>query len=144
MIRGLGTDIIEIERVRAVATGTVGERFVERLLTVAEAAIIGESLSPENARAMQFLAGRFAAKEAVAKALGCGIGASLSFLHIEILHDGAGKPQCKLAAETPVIQSLPDGWQIHVSISHSRDYATAVAILEVPVGALDVSEKGRD
>ena len=73
----------------------------------------------QNGRKIEFLAGRFAAKEAYSKAVGTGIGKELSFLDIEIETDALGKP----FIAKPDITGF-------ISISHSRDYAVAQVIIE--------------
>lgn len=114
MIQGIGIDIIELSRVKELLSRQ--QKFVDRVLTVNEKRQF-EELS--GARRAEFLAGRFAAKEAYAKAAGTGIGKELSFLDIEIETDHLGKP----------FIVRPAG-QAHVSISHSRDYCVAQVIIE--------------
>ncbi|MBB5325998.1 holo-[acyl-carrier protein] synthase [Anoxybacillus tepidamans] len=116
MIVGIGIDIVELERVQKLMEQN--ERFIHRILTEKEKSIF---YSLSNGRKVEFLAGRFAAKEAYAKALGTGIGKSISFQDVEIMNDEYGKP---------VAVSTLDGHRIHVSISHSRDYAVAQVIIE--------------
>lgn len=116
MIEGIGMDIVEIERVKAIATRQ--ERFVERILTDAEQQVY-HSLSSH--RQIEFLAGRFAVKEAIAKAAGTGIGKKLSWQDIEVLYDTDGKPVATVAH----IKG-----NIHISITHSKQYACAQAIIE--------------
>ena len=131
MIVGIGTDIVEIERIAAILSGASGDKFLERILTPAERGLAAERGTQHEARRAQFVAGRFAAKEAVAKAFGCGIGDPLSFQHIEILHDSLGKPQCSVAAivyERPGLNVT--GARMHISISHTTGHATAFAVLE--------------
>lgn len=113
-----GIDLIEVERFRTQKPG-IRERFLERVYTEAEILYSGGN--------DQHLAGRFAAKEAVAKALGCGIG-KVSWQEIEILNDEAGAPVLHLhgkAAEQAAELGLTD-WS--VSITHLREYAAAVAV----------------
>lgn len=115
MIKGIGIDIVELNRVR-----TINERqpkFIKRILTENEI-LLFETLS--KSRQIEFLAGRFAAKEAYAKAKGTGLGEYLSFLDIEILPDLFGKPEIKTKEKEIV----------HLSISHSREYAVAQVIIE--------------
>lgn len=114
MIKGIGIDIIELSRVRDLINRQ--GKFVDRILTIKEK----ETFMPlSDARKVEFLAGRFAAKEAFSKAMGTGIGKELSFLDIEINTDSTGKP----FFGKPSIQA-------HLSISHSRDYAVAEVIIE--------------
>lgn len=112
-IQGLGHDLIEIERIQQVLDRHK-ERFIERILTPNEQAEYRKRAHP-----VTYLAGRFAAKEAVAKALGCGIGKQLSWQEIEILSDHLGKPCVFLSTKKS---------RLLISISHTRGYASAVAI----------------
>lgn len=121
MIKGLGNDIIEIERVEA-ALKRHEERFLNRLFTQKE-----QEYCLKHRRFLLHLAGRFAAKEAIAKALGTGFGAQLNWLDIEILNDLAGKPYVTLS---PAATQKFNNPQILISISHCHHYATAVAIVE--------------
>ncbi|MED5072898.1 holo-ACP synthase [Anoxybacillus geothermalis] len=116
MIIGIGIDIVELERIRSILARS--RKLPERILTPREKAQFDE-LPP--ARQVEFLAGRFAAKEAYAKALGTGIGRHLSFQDIEIATDAYGKP--RIAADC-------DREVVHLSISHSRDYAVAQVVIE--------------
>lgn len=112
-----GIDLIEVERFRS-QRAEIRTRFIERVYTKAEQAYCGEN--------EQHLAGRFAAKEAVSKALGCGIG-EISWQEIEILSDDLGSPVLQLhgkAAERAAQMGLTT-WS--VSITHLKEYAAAVA-----------------
>src|SRR5690625_4300553 len=116
MIKGIGLDIIEMERIeRAV---NKNERFVHRILTSNEYDIYTEF--PSEKRKLEFLAGRFAAKEAFAKASRRGIG-KLSFQHIEILSDNNGAPTITAEGYNQA--------QIFISITHSKQYAGAQVII---------------
>ena len=120
MILGLGTDIVEIDRVVAVLARH-GEHFSERVLTAGEAAQAHGRSS--------YLAGRWAAKEAAAKALGCGIGEACALTDIEIIDDAGGAPHLRCTA--PALKSFAGRvlrW--HVSISHEKAYAVATVIIE--------------
>lgn len=119
MITGLGTDIIEIARIRAILKRW-GPHFYEKLFHKEESAYC---LSKKDA-APSF-AGHFCAKEAVAKALGTGFGRHLSFLDIICLHDDKGAPYITLSKQLKDIFSSP---QFLLSISHCTLYAQAVAI----------------
>ncbi len=114
-ILGLGNDIIEIERIRE-SIKEHGSRFLERLFTPKEQAYC---LKHEDS-ATHF-AGRFAAKEAISKALGLGVGRELAWKDMEILNDENGTPQVTLSQRFKNMKVL-------VSISHCKHYATAVAI----------------
>lgn len=121
MIRGIGCDVIEIERIDR-AIKRLGRHFIERLFTPREIAYC-EGVSQPAAR----FAGRFAAKEALAKALGCGIGSRLSWLDMEILNDEQGRPYVTWKQE--IVEAF-DIQRTHISISHSKGMAIAYAILE--------------
>ena len=110
MIVGLGIDIIEIERIREAMKNP---RFLERVLTPAER---------EFCTTPQRVAGRWAAKEAVAKA----VGLDLSWQDVEILPDEVGQPCARIASR----HLDPSRLKLKVSISHERNNAVAVAILE--------------
>ncbi len=113
-----GVDLIEIARIEAVI-GRHGQRFLERVYTIAELdQLRGNAAS---------LAGRFAAKEAVAKALGTGIG-SVNWKEIEILGDELNAPILKLygAAQELARELRLSVWS--VSISHSMSHAVALAV----------------
>ncbi|WP_210367151.1 holo-ACP synthase [Bacillus sp. REN3] len=115
MITGTGIDIVEINRIRKLAESQ--PKFVDRVLTEKErAAYQGYN----EARRIEFLAGRFAAKEAFSKARGSGIGKELSFLDIEIETDPHGRP----------LVTLPFAEGVHLSISHSEHYAIAQVVIE--------------
>jgi len=128
MIIGVGHDLVEIERVRRLLEQGTGDRFLQRVLTQAEY----ERAQLKDGKLAEFTAGRFAAKEAVVKALGCGIGATMGFADIEILPDRAGKPCCALSQES--LERLGMSGQkltVHVSITHERSIASAFAVAEM-------------
>ena len=121
MIFGVGTDIIEIDRFQKNGK-PLGDRFMARCFTEREQ----EHL---NNRHIQNVAGYFAAKEAVAKALGTGfVGFGPSA--IEIIHNEAGKPEVNLHAGAAKTAESAGVRQIEVSISHCKTYATAFAIAQ--------------
>lgn len=119
-MRGIGTDIIEIERIQGVLERS-GDSFLEKLLTPSEKAYC---LSYKDYALP--VAGRFAAKEAIAKALGCGFGEMLSFHDIEIVNDALGKPIATLSHEAQERFAYPT---IHLSISHCKSHAVAFALV---------------
>ena len=91
MIVGVGTDIVQINRIEETLE-RLGEAFVARILTPAERLEFQSSANPHR-----LLAKRFAAKEAVGKALGTGIGQGISWQHIEITHNDIGAPSLRLS-----------------------------------------------
>ncbi|WP_163102434.1 holo-ACP synthase [Peribacillus alkalitolerans] len=115
MIVGIGLDIVEIDRIRNLTQRQ--PRFVDRILTLTEKEKF-EGL--KDGRKIEFLAGRFAAKEAFSKALGTGIGKDLQFIDMEILSDERGKPYF----------SKPANGKVHLSITHSHQYAAAQVVIE--------------
>lgn len=128
MIRGIGVDIVAIARVRA-AFSLHGERFARHLLAQDE---WDAYLSARDAG--RFLAKRFAAKEAFAKALGTGLRAPVTLTAIAIMHDEAGRPQLR-AASPALAEWLAERrltWQ--VSISDEADYAVAFVVVEAAEG----------
>lgn len=128
MIYGIGHDLLEIARVVKVLDGRQSERFLRRILTPAEIDIARE----RGPRLSEFVSGRFAAKEAVVKALGTGIGAQIGFEDIEILPDALGKPGVTLSEEAWSRLNLPNGngYLIHLSITHQPGMASAFAVVE--------------
>lgn len=118
-MRGIGNDIIEIDRMRS-SIQRHGHHFLNRLFTQAE-----QDYCYKFQDSAPHFAGRFSAKEAIAKALGTGFGAHLSWHDIEILNDDLGKPIVHL---TENVKKHFDNPKILVAISHSTHYATAVAI----------------
>ncbi|WP_125153994.1 holo-ACP synthase [Clostridium rectalis] len=123
MIAGIGTDIVEIERIRKAIKRN--PNFIKKLFTLKEIEYF-KSRNFSN----EFIAGRFAAKEAVSKALGTGF-RGFSIKDIEIDRDELGKPLVNLDENIENRFFSGEYYRIHVSISHSRDNAIAYAILEV-------------
>ena len=123
-IIGIGNDIVETARI-ADALSRHGEHFTKRLLTAAEA-----TLASSRKDAVTFYAGRWAAKEACAKALGCGIGEHCSFTDIEILNTPSGVPQLTLRNAAFETFTRLGGTRIHCTISHEHHYAVATVVIE--------------
>ena len=115
MIKGIGIDIVELSRIEDIIN--TKSSFVKRVLTSNEYQLF-EALS--HKRQVEFLAGRFACKEAFSKALGTGIG-KVGLQDIEILKETTGAPK---------VTKAPYGGAIFVSISHTESIATAQIILE--------------
>jgi holo-[acyl-carrier protein] synthase len=128
MIIGVGNDIVELSRIKKLLDRDVGRRFLERVLTEEELAIA----EGKSARIYEYAAGRFAAKEAVSKALGCGIGEKVGFRDISVVPDELGKPVCRLSRWSLGALGLPTNTRIHVSISHSHTIVSAFAVVELP------------
>lgn len=124
MILGTGIDIIEVARIRA-SFERFGDRFLNRILHPAE---ISYCLSHRNPA--PFLAGRFAAKEAISKAFGTGIGSELNWRDMEIGRKQSGEPFVILHGQGQALFKQRAGRALHVNLSHTQTHATAMAILE--------------
>ncbi|MDX9994239.1 MAG: holo-ACP synthase [Rhodocyclaceae bacterium] len=125
MIHGIGTDLVAIARLRAMWERH-GERVLDKLLAPAERADCRASADPGR-----FLAKRFAAKEALGKALGTGIRAPVLLPSVTVTHDAAGKP--RFAYEDELAAWIDArGLVCHVSISDEADHALAFVVTERP------------
>jgi holo-[acyl-carrier protein] synthase len=124
MIYGIGTDIVEVARIQS-AMEQHGDAFAQRILTEQEWLDYAQSKTQTR-----FLAKRFAAKEAFAKAVGTGLRSPVTFQHIGVAHDDLGKPVLDFA---PVLQGYLDARGIkicHLSISDEKALAVAFVVLE--------------
>ena len=124
MILGVGIDIIEVGRI-ASSYEKFGERFVNRILLPDE---IAYCLSHKNPA--PFIAARFAAKEAISKAFGTGIGAQLGWRDMEIRRKESGEPFVVLHGKGKELFESRKAKQLLVSISHTENYAAVTAVLE--------------
>ncbi|ROS04712.1 holo-[acyl-carrier protein] synthase [Sinobacterium caligoides] len=122
MIISIGTDIASSQRIADILARR-GEAFAKRILTRAEY----DEFQKRSDQAA-FLTRRFAAKEAVAKALGTGIGRGLSFQHIAVQHDDFGAPLLLLTGFAEERFTAIGGCSHHISISDERDYAVAFVV----------------
>jgi len=125
MIVGVGTDLVDIERVKA-TIDRLGERFLRRVLTENE--IEHYSLISNAEKSCAFVAKRFAAKEAASKAIGTGIGRGVSFQHFEVVNLESGQPTLKV--DSIVQARLPAGATWHLSLTDEKNYAQAFVIVE--------------
>jgi holo-[acyl-carrier protein] synthase len=117
---GIGTDIIEIERVRD-AINKHGDTFIQRIFTHNE-----QSYCKKHRDPMPQYAARFSAKESIVKALGCGFGDQISWLDIEISHDDRGKPIVQFSSAAQQRFNNP---HVILSMSHCKEYVSTVALL---------------
>ena len=124
MIIGTGIDIIEVARI-ASSYEKFGDRFLTRILLPAET---GYCLLHRNPA--PFLAVRFAAKEAISKAFGTGIGAELGWQDMEIRRKESGEPYVVLHGKGRELFASRQAQHLHISLSHTENYAAATAILE--------------
>jgi len=124
MILGTGIDLIEVARIQS-SYLKFGERFLTRILRPEE---ISYCLSHKHPG--PFLAARFAAKEAISKAFGTGIGAELGWQDMEIKRKPSGEPFVILHDKGATLLIERGGRIVHLSLSHTEAHATAIAILE--------------
>lgn len=124
MILGIGIDIIEVARVQS-SYERFGERFINRILHPGEIAYCLAHRIPGP-----FIAARFAAKEAISKAFGTGIGAQLGWQDMEVRRKESGEPYVVLHGGGQRLMEARGAKQLLLSLSHTQTYAAAVAILE--------------
>ncbi len=117
MIKGIGTDIVELSRLKR-----KDERFINRVLSDLEKEVYDQMT--DETRQLTYLGGRFAAKEALSKAISHGTG-NINFKDFVILNDSYGKPYLKKGPE------ICDDMVVHISLSHTDKYALAYVILEI-------------
>jgi holo-[acyl-carrier protein] synthase len=120
---GVGTDILRIARVDDVV-GRLGDRFVRRILTQSEQEEFRASGQPNR-----LLAKRFAAKEAIAKALGTGIGRGVSWQDIQIEHNGDGAPLVRLSGGALETAQRRGAGRVELSLADESEYVVAFAVL---------------
>ena len=121
MIVGIGNDIIEIERIEKAISK---EGFKNKIYTQREL----ENIEKRGNRTETY-AGIFSAKEAISKAIGTGV-REFSLTDLEILNDDLGKPYVVVSEKLDkILKTKKEDYQIEISISHSRRYATAMAII---------------
>jgi holo-[acyl-carrier protein] synthase len=124
MILGVGIDIIEVARIQA-SHEQFGERFLKRILHPNEIAYCLTHKTPAP-----FLAARFAAKEAISKAFGAGIGAQLGWQDMEVSRKDSGEPYVILHERGQKLLQSRGARVVLISLSHTAAHAAAVAILE--------------
>ncbi|HEB57529.1 MAG TPA: holo-ACP synthase [Gammaproteobacteria bacterium] len=127
MIYGIGTDIVSVERMRN-NLERFGNRFAERILTDEELKEFRQVFNHAH-----FLARRFAAKEAVAKAMGTGFINGLSLHHIGVGHDALGKPLLKFSGRAQEFISREKIASSHISLADETDYAVAFVTLSCAI-----------
>jgi|TARA_B110000037_G_scaffold217831_1_gene279663 holo-[acyl-carrier protein] synthase len=124
MIYGIGTDVVEVKRIKE-ALHKHGIALAKKILTSQELVTFKQTKSKEN-----FLAKRFAAKEAFAKALGTGMRTPVSFKSIEVIHDSLGKPKIKTVPQLTLLVKSHNIKHCHLSISDEKNIAAAFVVLE--------------
>ena len=125
MIIGTGFDLVSTERIRH-SLERFGERFLLKVLTEAERATLPELHEGQ----VEYAAARFAAKEAAVKALGTGFSGGIGMHDAEIIRGDSGRPMLKLHGEAARKAEKLGVAYMHVSLTHERDIAGAVVILE--------------
>ena len=123
MIIGIGADIVQVSRIQQ-SLDRLGDAFARRILTDSELKTFKSTKQP-----VAFLAKRFAAKEAAAKALGTGIG-KVSFRHIEVSNNALGAPKLEFHGYARELQRLKAINHLHLSLSDEKDNAVAFVVLE--------------
>lgn len=124
MILGTGIDLVEVARI-ANACAKFGDHFVDRILRPSE-----KAYCQSHRESAPFIAARYAAKEAISKAFGTGIGARLGWHDMEICREADGRPYVVLHGPGRELFAARGGRVLHLSLTHTGQYAAATAILE--------------
>jgi holo-[acyl-carrier protein] synthase len=124
LILGIGIDIVEVERIRQ-ACERFGERFLQRILRPDEI-----EYCRSHRVVAPHVAARFAAKEAISKAFGTGLGRELGWLDIEVRREASGQPYVAMHDAGAKLLSDRGGRKIHLSLSHTELEAIAIALIE--------------
>ncbi len=125
MIYGIGVDLVKIQRIEE-AVKRWDRRFLDRIFTPIE-----QEYSYRQKQPFLHLAGRFAVKEAVLKALGTGLRSGIRWVEIEIVNQPSGKPEVRVSGKVKELLQQHHVEAIHVSISHDSDYSVGQAVLIV-------------
>ena len=124
MIKGIGIDLISIDRIRK-AERQWGERFLKRVFSDLERA-----RAPRSSSRWQYLASRFSAKEAFFKALGTGIAKGFGFKDVMVVNEDSGRPRILVSDKVKKDLDSQGIRRIHLSISHEGGAAVTMVILE--------------
>ena len=124
MILGIGVDLVEVERIERLLT-MYREKFAERVLAEPERERYRQSTRPA-----WFLASRFAAKEAVSKALGTGLRYPVTLHAISVVTDGLGRPSLQFQGGLPAYLKRQAIGRMHLSITHEKGLACAIVVVE--------------
>ena len=124
MICGIGIDLVENDRLAKIIAKW-GSKFLQRVFSDAEI-----NYCEKHAQASINYGARFAAKESFLKALGIGLGMGVKLKDIEVVHDRKGKPDLALCGEAKTQIEKRNVVKVHLSLTHTRSYATAVVLLE--------------
>ncbi|HEX7415557.1 MAG TPA: holo-ACP synthase [Smithellaceae bacterium] len=124
MVYGIGIDLVENGRIEKII-GKWGSKFLQRVFSDEEIQYCGK-----HVQSSIHYGARFAAKESFLKALGIGLGRGVKFKDIEVMHDKNGKPDLVLWGGAKAQTEKKKITKIHLSLTHTKKYATAVVILE--------------
>lgn len=124
MIAGLGIDLVKISRIARLLAKYQGV-FLERAYTAGEIA-----QGKQHRDSTLFFAGRWAVKEAAAKALGCGIGKNCALTDLEVVNNEFGAPILRVSGAAKAFIDSRGGGQLLVSLTHEHEYAAAVVVFE--------------
>jgi len=124
MIKGIGVDVVEVPRI-ADLIGKHGESFLSKVFTEGEI-----SFCQPRPRAAEHFAARFAAKEAVLKALGTGLRGGMKLKEIDVRRGELGEPSCELSGKVAERAEQIGMTRIHLSLSHTSQYAIAQVVAE--------------
>ncbi len=128
MILGLGTDVVDLERIRSIVSSPAAERFALRVLCSDEQEVFRARAELSKERGVKYLASRYAGKEAFSKAMGSGVGAEFSFQDLSILNGQSGQPV--MVYSKRLQEWLDDrGAQAHISLSDEKNICLATVIL---------------
>ncbi len=122
-VLGIGVDVVETARIQS-SIERFGSRFLQRVFTESEIAYCNSMKFPAR-----HLAARFAAKEAVSKAFGTGIGASMGWVEIEVMRKDTGEPFIQLSGSARQHADQLKVIEVFVSLSHSDNYSVANAVV---------------
>ena len=124
MIHGIGTDIVQVSRFET-SLARHGDRFAERILSESEYDAFSKHAKPAH-----FLAKRYAAKEAAAKAFGTGFRDGLSLRHIVVTNEDNGRPVLRFVDAAQILVDQLNIGGSYLSLSDEKDYAVAFVVLE--------------
>ena len=125
-IIGLGTDIVNINRIKKIYS-KYGNHFLDKILTKSEKKIENQTTKSKN---IETIAKRFAAKEAISKAIGYGFSKGIHFKNIEIYNDKNGKPYANVNGKAKkMLSKISKKYNIFLSLSDDKPWAVATALI---------------
>lgn len=124
MIYGIGTDLVENDRIERIIQKW-GLKFLSRVFSEKEIAYCGR-----HAQAAMHYGARFAVKESFLKAIGIGLGKGVKFIEIEVANEESGEPKLNLSGGARKYLKKAGIEKIHLSITHTKHYASAIVLLE--------------